>query len=376
MSHTPQAESTHLHVVHLIKGLGPGGAERLIVNQLETADPGVESTVLRLITSKSHLVGEVTGAGASSLLIGGGRFWPLALAKRLRSLSPDVVHAHSPILAAAARVIVTSKRLDIPIITTEHNRWPRHHWLTRTLNRITAPLDTRRIAVSNDVKESMSRRLHSSTTVLDHGVPVGQLAALRAKRPELRARLLGDAADDTVVIGIVANFRPEKAYDVFFAAAAKAVAARDNVRFFVIGQGPGEAAFRQQVDQADLASRIEVLGYREDATEVMTAFDIFTLSSLHEGKPVSLMEAFAIGIPVVATRAGGIPEAVTHNHDGLLVDVGDSEALCNAWLRLVDDPALRAEFAQAALRSSAGFDASVSTKSIESMYREVSTGAG
>ena len=376
MSHTPRHESPHIHVVHLIKGLGPGGAERLIVNQLETADRGVESTVLRLIKSKSHLVGDVERTGATTLLIGGGRSWPLALSKRIGNLSPDVIHAHSPILASAARVIVAARRLDIPVITTEHNRWPRHHWLTRTLNRITAPLDTRRIAVSHDVKESMSARLHKSTVVLDHGVPVDQLFALREKRPELRARLLGDAAEHTVVIGIVANFRPEKAYDVFFAAAARAVTERDNVHFFVIGQGPGEDAFRQQVAHAGLASQIEVLGYREDATEAMTAFDIFTLSSRHEGKPVSLMEAFALGIPVVATRAGGIPEAVTHEHDGLLVDVDDSNALCDSWLRLVDDAELRARFAQAALRSSAGFDASVSTRSIESMYKDVSSGTG
>ena len=94
------------------------------------------------------------------------------------------------------------------------------------------------------------------------------------------------------------------------------------------------------------------------------------------GKPVSLMEAFALGIPVVATRAGGIPEAVTHEHDGLLVDVDDSNALCDSWLRLVDDSELRARFAQAALRSSADFDASVSTRSIESMYKDVSSGTG
>ncbi len=378
MSRAPQttsspdqrSEKRPLHVVHLIKGLGPGGAERLIVNQLETGDPTIEYTVLRLLAHKHHLVPEVEATGASSLLIGGGRTWPLALHKRLRNLSPDVIHAHSPVLAVAARLLVRASGLSMTVVTTEHNRWPRHHPLTRLANKFTAPLDSRRIAVSQDVLESMSPNLKSTTSVLDHGVPVEQLAAQRSRRAEFRARLLGDRQGTTTLIGIVANFRPEKAYDVFFAAAASALATRDNLHFLVIGQGPGEADFRQMVSDAGLGAQIEVLGYRDDATNVMSAFDIFTLSSRHEGKPVSLMEAFALGIPVVATKAGGIPEAVTDGHDGLLVEIDDHLGLANAWIELADDPAKRERMAQAAGESASGFDAAVATRSIESLYRD------
>lgn len=379
MSHSPQntksaspgEASTILKVIHLIKGLGPGGAERLIVNQLQTADPTIEYSVLRLIGHKDHLVPGVEAAGATSLLIGGGRFWPLALRKKLATLAPHVVHAHSPVLAVAARLLVATTRLDIVVVTTEHNRWPRHHRLTRFANKLTARLDNARLAVSEDVRTSMSASLHSSTTVLDHGVPIAPLVALRAKRPEMRARLLGDMADHLVVIGIVANFRPEKAYDVFLDAAAELVSRRQNVRFLVVGQGPGEAAFREAVRNRGVAGSVEVLGYRDDATEVMSAFDIFTLTSRHEGKPVSLMEAFALGIPVVATRAGGIPEAVTDGVNGILANIDDAAGICAAWEELVDSPARRTEMGQAAATASAGFDALVATKSIEALYRSV-----
>ena len=105
----------------------------------------------------------------------------------------------------------------------------------------------------------------------------------------------------------------------------------------------------------------------------MAAFDVFTLSSKHEGKPVSLMEAFALGLPVAATRAGGIPEAVTADANGLLVDVGDAEGLADAWLRLASDPELRQRMGMAARAAADGFDAATSTRSIEVLYRSVLT---
>ena len=379
MSQTPHTPDTGpngqdrppLSVVHLIKGLGPGGAERLIVNQLETADPEIDYTVLRLIEHKNHLVAAVEATGASSMLIGGGRLWPLALRKKLAALSPDVIHAHSPVLAIAARLLISVTSINAAILTTEHNRWQRHHRLTRLGNRLTAPRDTARIAVSEDVRQSMSTSLHATTDVLDHGVPLAPLVALRAKRPEMRARLLGDAANSMIVIGIVANFRPEKAYDVFLDAAEQLAAHRSDIRFLVVGQGPGEAAFRHAVRTRGLDSAIEVLGYRDDATEVMSAFDIFTLTSRHEGKPVSLMEAFALGVPVVATRAGGIPEAVTDGVNGVLIDIDDAPGVSGAWEQLATDDELRTRMGHAAAASAVDFDASVATKSIEAVYRSV-----
>ena len=360
-----------LRVAHLVKGLGPGGAERLIVNQLETADPSIDYAVFRLIERKDHLVEAVAATGAQSVLVDGGRLWPIALRKRLSAFGPDVIHAHSPLLAIVARLLVTFTRLDAKVLTTEHNRWPRHHRLTRLANRATARFDTARIAVSEDVRSSMSPFLGDTTTVLDHGVLLASLNELRSKRDEMRTQLFGTDADTIVAIGIVANFRPEKAYDTFLDAAEQVIGDQPDVRFVVVGQGPGEADFRRSVQDRALSSSIDILGYREDATTVMSAFDIFTLTSRHEGKPVSLMEAFALSIPVVTTRAGGIPEVVTDGINGILVDIDDVPAIAAAWVQLATDGHLRKEMGHAAAISALDFDAAVATKSIESTYRSL-----
>lgn len=362
-------------VVHLVKGLGPGGAERLVLSQLQTStDRDFHYRVVRLIDHKDHLVPALHDAGVEVTSVGSGPGWPVALARHLRAVRPDIVHVHSPLVAGVVRLVRLLRIIESGVVTTEHNRWPRHHRLTRALNRATAPIDDVTIAVSDEIRSTMDRRLRDRTVVIHHGIAVDDVASMRAARNEMRAELDIDA--DAVVIGIVANFRPEKDYATFLAAAEIAAERRPELHFVVVGQGPGEADFRRSVESAGLAGRVTVTGYREDAVAVMSAFDIFTLTSRHEGRPVALLEAMALGLPVVATRAGGIPETIGAEGDGLLVDVGDASALADGWTTLTADPGARATIGQAAMESARSFDAEASTSAIESLYRRLITGSG
>ena len=100
----------------------------------------------------------------------------------------------------------------------------------------------------------------------------------------------------------------------------------------------------------------------------MGAFDVFVLSSRHEGLPISLLEAMAVGRPVVATRAGGIPEVLTDGRDGLVVPSGDPMALADAVLRLLRDAALRERLGLAARRRAADFDIRAAVRRQEEVY--------
>ena len=283
-----------------------------------------------------------------------------------------MVHVHSPLIASLVRVVNRLSGRRFRVVTTEHNRWPRHHPVTRFVNRCTVRLDDATIAVSDDVLASMSTRAQRSTRSLRHGIPIAEIRAELSARDAARAEL----GLEGVVVGIVANFRPEKAYDVFLAAVEIAAARNDELQFVVIGQGPGEEDFRREAAASEHADRLHVLGYRPDARRVMAGFDVFTLSSRHEGLPVSLMEAFALGLPVVATRAGGIPEAVRDGVEGMLVDIDDAAALADGWVRLAEDAEMRSEMAQAASIAASSFDAASSTSEIESSYRRLMTGSG
>lgn len=319
-------------VLHLIKGLGPGGAEQLLLNQAGATDADeFDFTVAYLVSWKDHLVPKLEQAGWQTVCLRSDKAWDLRWVWRFRRLvkrqEVDVVHGHSPLASAFARAVVrTLQRESRPrMIYTEHNEWERHRAWTRRVNRWTIGWEDHVIAVSQAVRASMPGGL--DVQVLIHGIDVQAVAAQKVHRAAVRKEL--GIEHDEVVVGIVANFRKEKAYDVLLDAAAQVVSENPRVRFVSVGQGPLEAEIRAQHNRLGLGDRFLILGYREDATRVMSGFDIFTLSSRYEGLPVSLMEAMALGLPVVATAVGGIPEAV-EGSGAVLVEPGDAGALANA----------------------------------------------
>lgn len=367
-----------IRVLWLIKGLGPGGAEQLLVNHAAVRDRDQFSyEAAYLVAAKSHHAGSLEALGVPVTMLDAGREADVRWAVRLRQLvvdhQIDVVHIHSPYVASVARVALRSlPRADRPgLVYTEHNRWPRHSRATRWANLLTFPLDDAHIAVSEDVRSTITPGLRWPVQVITHGVDVPRVRALAAQRAAVRAEL--GIEDDEVVIGTVANFRAEKAYEVWIEAAATALRAQDEatprLRFLSIGQGPLEASMRDRVAALKVGDRIQLLGYQQDATRLMAGFDLFTLASRHEGLPVSLMDAMALGLPVVATRVGGIPEAVTSGQEGTLVPSGDAYAFARACLDLAADGEQRRRMGAAAAARGADFDVRLAVDRLERLYR-------
>lgn len=362
-----------VRVLWLIKGLGPGGAEQLLVNQAEVRDRDrFDIEAAYLVPWKNHLVPRLEAAGVRVTLLDGAREHDLRWAVRLRRLLVerpfDVVHMHSPYVAGITRVLARTlpRRIRPALVYTEHNRWPRHSAATRTLNRLTLPLDDVDLSVSADVRETMPSRRQASVEVLEHGVVVDETQAMVKHRDEVRAEL--GVAPDEIVIGTVANFRREKAYEVLLEAARLALGSGLPLRFVAVGQGPLEDEMRALHAALGLGDRVLLLGYREDAVRVMSAYDVFTLSSRHEGLPVSLMDALALGLPVVATRAGGLPDAVDDGVEGRLVPVDDPAALADAYVEVASDADLRAAMASAAAGRAFDFDITTAARRLEEIY--------
>ncbi len=359
-------------VLHLIKGLGPGGAERLLVNQARAgAGSAVTHRVAYLVPWKNQLVPELEAAGWATTCLGTGRAWDLRWARRFRRLVLDsdvgVVHGHSPLVSSIARLVLATLPDENRPATlyTEHNEWGRHRRLTRWLNRRTIGREDQVLAVSTGVRDSMPP--HLDVHVVRHGIDVAAVAAQAAHREAVRAELGVEA--DGFVVGIVANLRREKRYDVLLDAAARVVAADHRVRFVSVGQGPLEDEIGARHRRLGLGDRFSLLGYRDDATRVMSAFDLFTLTSDHEGLPVALMEAVALGLPVVATRVGGVAEALVGT-DAVLVDPGDVGALADAYL------AAAAGQIQARRADPSRFDAGAAATELDRRYRELAGQVG
>jgi glycosyltransferase involved in cell wall biosynthesis len=237
------------------------------------------------------------------------------------------------------------------------------------LDRVTGGLDDAHIAVSESVRTSMPRRLRAHTEVVRHGIELPDLHDARQNAVRLRASL--GVGPGEIVVGTVANLRANKAYPVLVAAARRVVSERPHVRFVAVGQGPLEADIRALVDGLDLSDRFELLGFRRDALDVIAAMDVFCLASRHEGQPIALMEALALGKPVVATRVGGISELVAHDVDAILIPPEDSDALADALIAHVDDEHRRAVLARQATARRDELSAERAIRRVEAIYDEV-----
>ena len=366
-----------IRVLWLIKGLGAGGAEQLLVSAAAVRDRSVfDVEAAYVLAAKDALVPQLEAEGVAVHALGAGDARDPRWMGRLRRLLVDgrfdVVHAHLPLAAAGARLVCRTlpARLRPAVVTTEHNAWSTYALATRLANAMTAPLDQATIAVSEEARDSMWwRGARRRCEVVVHGVAVERVRAHLGDRDAVRAELGVAAAD--VLVATVANFRAQKAYPDLLAAAGEVLDGGAPARFLAVGQGPLESEVRALHAELGLGDRFTILGYRPDAARLLAGADVFALASRYEGYPVALMEAMALGLPVVATAVGGVRQAVTDGVEGLLVPPGRPDLLAAAVARLVADPGLRSTMAVAAERRGAHFDITGAVRRVEAVYRRV-----
>jgi glycosyltransferase involved in cell wall biosynthesis len=357
-------------VLILIKGLGRGGAEQLLCSGVPYLDGGrYRYRFAYLLPWKDSLVPELTGAGFPVHCLDGARGagWVGRLRALIRREGVDLVHAHSPVAAAGAR-LVAGRRTRV--VYTEHNLWGRYHPATYAANLATFPRNDHVFAVSDEVRDSIRypgplRRLPMPPTeTLHHGLDP---AAAAPADPVGVRRELGIPADAPVV-GSVANFKAAKDHATLLRAAAQVRRAVPQVRFVLVGQGPLEAETRRLAAELGLDGTVRFAGFRSDARRLMAGFDVFALSSTYEGLPIALIEAMAGGCPAVVTRVGGTPEVVADGVQGLLVPPRDPAALAAGLVRLLGDRELRAGMGAAAAARAQDFDIRKAVRRMEQVY--------
>jgi glycosyltransferase involved in cell wall biosynthesis len=369
-------------VLVLIKGLGLGGAERLLVDSVPFLDrTQFDYHVGYLLWWKHFLVQPLERAGLPVHCLGGASFGrggafglPGAL-RRLLALQRrerfDVIQADLPVAGILARL--AGRWSAVPVVYTEHNLQERYHTITRWANAATYGWNRRVLAVSGEVARSIERkglRQRTHVATVPNGVPVEQVRAEGAQGSIVRAEL-GIPAEH-LVVGTVAVFRSQKRLADWLQVAARVAACRPDVTFLLVGGGPLEADIRSRIDALGLAHRVRATGFRPDGRRLMGAMDVYLITSEFEGLPVALLEAMTLGKPVVSTPVGGIPEVLEAGAAGLLAPIGAIGELSSCVVRLLDDARLRAQLgAFGAAKVESEYHVRRRVKAIESLYREV-----
>ena len=265
-----------------------------------------------------------------------GDLWPaaaLALASALREVRPDVVHLHDPHAVSAG---LLARRLAGPraLVATRRVDFALRGFLSR---RKYAACD-RVVAVSEAIAGVLRRGglAPDRVRVVHEGVP--DRPAQTGGREALRELGIPEGAP---VIGNVAALTGHKDQATLLAAAARVGVHLPEARFVIVGEGELRGQLEAQARDLGLERRCIFAGFRADLDRLIPAFTVFCLSSHMEGLGTSLLDAMAFGVPVVATAAGGIPEAVADGITGRLVPPRDPDALAAALVEALQDPARR-----------------------------------
>jgi len=210
----------------------------------------------------------------------------------------------------------------------------------------------------------------SQYRILRSGIDPSSYRPPPGARDRLRAAI--GAAPNEVVVGSIANFKPQKAPLDLVEAARLARLREPRLRFFVAGDGEQRPEVERAIADAGLGSHFHLLGWRDDVPELLAAMDIFLLTSLFEGLPRVVLQAMAAGVPVVATDTGGVAEVVVPGVSGVLVARARPDAAAEAVLALAGDAVLRRALADAAgARLGAEFDIRRMLTDLEALYDDV-----
>lgn len=295
----------------------------------------------------------------------------------LRRNRYDVVHLHSSKAGIVGRIAAWLARVPV-VIHTAHG-WPFTREQSRigrfldvSLERMCAPLCEVIVVVAEPDRVD-GRRLGigrpEQYRLIRSGVEVEAYRDAPFTRAEVRREI--GVPEDAFVIGTVGRLSPQKAPLDLLAAFERIAGIRPETHLVLVGDGPQRDLVTARAADAGLADRVHLLGLRRDVAKLQRAFDVFALASRWEGLPRVFPQAMAAGLPVVATRVAGAPDAIVPGETGWLVEIGDTEELARRLLSLAEDPALARRMGQAGLARVDEFSARRMVDDLSRLYDDL-----
>jgi sugar transferase (PEP-CTERM/EpsH1 system associated) len=295
----------------------------------------------------------------------------------LRRQRVDLVHAHqyTPFFYALAARWMHRRA---PILFLEHGRhqpdYPRRKRIFA--NRMLLERRDRIIGVGEAVRRALIDNEglpEARVGVIYNGIDIGAFTGSGRVRAEVRQEL--NLPANAFVLVQVARLDPIKDHGTAVRSFARLAEQRPDSRFLLVGDGPERPAIEQLISQHGLSERVHVLGTRTDVKRLLAGADLFVLSSTSEGIPLTLIEAMAAGLPVVATRVGGVAEVVEHGKTGFLVPAGDVAGLAERMVHLADNAAERTDLGQRGRsRAEALFSEDAMIARYDRLYRDMLRG--
>ncbi len=361
-------------VCMVVNNLDVGGLEKVVLSLLDCLDRVRFEPYLVCLDGPGKLFDDAAIDDANRLVLTKRpvRMGPIAvdasslwqLRRFLAERHIDIVHAHNlaPLLYGG---LASRTRLGGPIVLySEHNQVYSASPASRAKFRYYARIAHHIVAVSHDLERTLREqlRVRLPITVIHNGIDGDRFQAGEgdAVRQEL------GVGHDEVLVGTGVVLSKQKGIEHLIEAASQVLAREPAARFVVAGDGALRASLEQRA--AALGDRFVFLGYRRDMPRIISALDVYVLPSLWEGLPLALLEAMAIGKPIVCTRVGGNPEVVEDGVNGSVVAPGDAGALAEALCALIRDAEWRRQIGE---RNRADFEKRFSESAMTRVHEDL-----
>jgi L-malate glycosyltransferase len=339
--------------LHILDSLNRGGAETMMLDVCRNAKQnGLELTFVA--AGGGELESDFRNSGVEFIRLNRRLPVDLSLASKLRGIIKErdirVVHSHQPV--EALHLYLATRKSKTGRVLTLHGVYPGTK--NELALKFVVPRTQIKVVVSNDLLARLRREQGFDTRqnfyVVNNGVDASRLQSSGRK---LRDEL--GLANDELLLGMVGNFHPVAQKDqLTVCRALPALFARvPRARFAFVG-GPSEAApelFDQCVSfcrAQNIAERIHFLGKRNDVADILSSLDIFVLSTLREGSPISVIEAMMIGVPAVLSDIAALREISGNGEYAVLFCTGDANDLADKLIDLIGDPGRHARLSAAA----------------------------
>ena len=363
---TAAAPSDGTRVMIVVHGLETGGAEMMVLHLARELDrAGHPVRVVSLHGDETDVAGLMRRAGIDVVALnkagGPDPRTVLRLRAQMRDFSPTVVHTHLPVLEYVLPAACLYGR-RVGIIHTVHNlaRAETRHRVLRAVNRRAFSHGVVPVALNEEVRSSICREYAlppSAVPVVGNGID------LDAFRGPQRRGLCGAGAR----LLCVARLAQAKNHALLLQTVARLRESGRDVSLTLVGDGPLRGRLEELARELGISEHVRFAGRRTDTPAFYRDCDLFVLLSDYEGMPMSIIEAMASGLPVVATRAGGVGELVDDGVSGALVEA-DAAAAAEAIAAICDDPALYARLSAGAVRTSSRYSATAMMEKYVGLY--------
>lgn len=295
---------------------------------------------------------------------------PARLLRRVvRQKNISLVHIHDAHAHTFAYIALTIFRLSIPLVLSRRvdfaikqgflSQWKYNHPAIKTI-----------LCVSGFIKKVIEKDIQvaEKIKVVHSGIDLSRFHFQKNNLLKTEFQI----PDSSPLIANVAALAPHKDLFTFVDTAALILKQQPAARFLIIGGDGGmEQAIRDYIRQQSLEAYIQLSGFRKDIPEILPGVDVFLFTSEEEGLGTSLLDALACKVPVVATRAGGVPEIIEHLRTGLLAEVKDANTLANHVIRLLDNPSLSHSLIENGLEKLQSFSTAQTASKTLAVYQSI-----